>query len=547
MNNTYQRPVICWGNSFYLYISLQKYNNAEWEDFDLSTAKSISVYLICATHNTKIPLDYEILGVDSNSKLKCFVDYRLLHTTSYGVVVEGDDENDMHFRWCMLPKEGMLVISNTSGQKITDDVQTIDLAGRVGWGIQTSGDLSDYYTKEEADALLDEKASLSTLSEVATTGNYNDLSNTPDLSVYAYSYALNEKQDTLVSGTNIKTINNESILGSGNITIEGGGADQVQSDWTESDTSSKSYIKHKPDLSVYAYTYTLSQVATTGNYNDLSNKPDLSVYAYSYALNEKQDTLVSGTNIKTINNESILGSGNITIEGGGSEEGEEVTANALYDLNSRVKDIDYDIIGINQNLSRIPWQLNDIRNEVNQGLNSVSNELNKSNENFSDQLSSAAFVFTEHKEELDLKQEKLVSGTNIKTINNESILGSGNITIEGGGSTQVQANWNESDSSSYAYILNKPDLTVYAYSYDLATVATTGNYNDLSNKPDLTVYAYAYTLSQVATTGNYNDLSNTPDLSYKVSSTTQNLSIEVVSALPATPDNNVIYICTGNS
>lgn len=33
------------------------------------------------------------------------------------------------------------------------------------------------------------------------------------------------KQDTLVSGTNIKTINNESILGSGNITIQGGGGD----------------------------------------------------------------------------------------------------------------------------------------------------------------------------------------------------------------------------------------------------------------------------------------------------------------------------------
>lgn len=30
------------------------------------------------------------------------------------------------------------------------------------------------------------------------------------------------KQDALVSGTNIKTINNNSLLGSGNITIEGG-------------------------------------------------------------------------------------------------------------------------------------------------------------------------------------------------------------------------------------------------------------------------------------------------------------------------------------
>ena len=31
------------------------------------------------------------------------------------------------------------------------------------------------------------------------------------------------KQDTLISGTNIKTINSQTVLGSGNITVEGGG------------------------------------------------------------------------------------------------------------------------------------------------------------------------------------------------------------------------------------------------------------------------------------------------------------------------------------
>jgi hypothetical protein len=36
-------------------------------------------------------------------------------------------------------------------------------------------------------------------------------------------------------------------------------------------------------------------------------------------ISGKQDTLVSGTNIKTINGESILGEGNITIEGGSSD------------------------------------------------------------------------------------------------------------------------------------------------------------------------------------------------------------------------------------
>lgn len=44
------------------------------------------------------------------------------------------------------------------------------------------------------------------------------------------------KQDALVSGTNIKTINNESILGSGNITIEGGGGSSLPDDPTTDGT-----------------------------------------------------------------------------------------------------------------------------------------------------------------------------------------------------------------------------------------------------------------------------------------------------------------------
>lgn len=38
------------------------------------------------------------------------------------------------------------------------------------------------------------------------------------------------------------------------------------------------------------------------------------------------------------------------------------------------------------------------------------------------------------------KQDKLVSGTNIKTINGASILGSGNITISGGGVSEDYVN-----------------------------------------------------------------------------------------------------------
>lgn len=56
---------------------------------------------------------------------------------------------------------------------------------------------------------------------------------------------------------------------------------------------------------------TLAAVATSGSYNDLADKPTIP------DVSNKQDTLVSGTNIKTINGNSLLGSGDIVISGGG--------------------------------------------------------------------------------------------------------------------------------------------------------------------------------------------------------------------------------------
>ena len=94
------------------------------------------------------------------------------------------------------------------------------------------------------------------------------------------------KQDMLVSGVNIKTINGQDLLGEGNITVEGGGG--------------------SADLTGYL---TKDEASTT--------------YASKTDLQGKQEVLVSGTNIKKINGRSLLGSGNIVIEGGagGTESG----------------------------------------------------------------------------------------------------------------------------------------------------------------------------------------------------------------------------------
>ena len=78
---------------------------------------------------------------------------------------------------------------------------------------------------------------------------------------------VNEKQDTLVSGTNIKTVNNETILGSGNITIGGSSAEAVSitllsSGWSNNEqiatvtgvTSSSSVIISPAPTDMDAYT-----------------------------------------------------------------------------------------------------------------------------------------------------------------------------------------------------------------------------------------------------------------------------------------------------
>jgi hypothetical protein len=58
---------------------------------------------------------------------------------------------------------------------------------------------------------------------------------------------------------------------------------------------------------------------------DKANKNDIP------DISGKQDKLVSGTNIKTINGESILGEGNIEIKGGGTSGGGSATKNVLFD------------------------------------------------------------------------------------------------------------------------------------------------------------------------------------------------------------------------
>lgn len=173
------------------------------------------------------------------------------------------------------------------------------------------------------------------------------------------------KQDALVSGTNIKTINGESILGSGNIEIESGGEANVQSDWLENDITSDAYIKNKThnfegltitEAGNYSVTtnnnrvyfagtkrvHTLSigvrtliwsgpPIYVTLNSSGILIVEDSSGYLKSYPLVSISsitplddmfipETIARTSELKTINGESIVGSGNIEISGGVTQD-----------------------------------------------------------------------------------------------------------------------------------------------------------------------------------------------------------------------------------
>ena len=92
--------------------------------------------------------------------------------------------------------------------------------------------------------------------------------------------------------------------------------------------------------------------------------------------------------------------------------------------------------------------------------------------------------------------------------------------IAAGAEVNVQSDWDQTTTTADDYIKNKPSL---------ATVATSGSYNDLTNKPTIpaaqvqsnwtqtTTTAVDYiknkpNLAAVATSGSYNDLSNKPTI-----------------------------------
>lgn len=171
-----------------------------------------------------------------------------------------------------------------------------------------SVDLSDYYTKTEVNSELGKKANTADLSTVANTGNYNDLNNKPT----------------------IPTAVTESTVSGWGFTKNTGNYNKPSSGIPKSDLASAvqtSLGKADTALQEEQYKGTVTGVKMNGTTKNPSNGVvDLGTVITAHQdISGKQDTLVSGTNIKTINGQSLLGEGDITIGGGNGESSSNCT------------------------------------------------------------------------------------------------------------------------------------------------------------------------------------------------------------------------------
>lgn len=123
---------------------------------------------------------------------------------------------------------------------------------------------------------------------------------------YATITTVNGKQATLVSATNIKTVNGSTILGSGDLVVSGGA---VAWDDVTGKPTTTSWLSNSTNKNFV----TDAQSTVIGNTSGTNTGDNATNTQYSGLAASKQDALVSGTNIKTINGTTILGSGNVTI------------------------------------------------------------------------------------------------------------------------------------------------------------------------------------------------------------------------------------------
>lgn len=371
-------------------------------------------------------------------------------------------------------------------------------------------------------------ADVSKLAGIAAGAEVNVQSDWTEADNTADSYIQHKPTEkSLVAGSNI-TITEAAD----SVTIAATVPAQQQANWTEADNTSVQYIQNKPSLAT---------VATSGSYTDLLNTPDLSLKedvankAQSVSVNSQTDYPSSYAVANYVNSSVATNTakflGNFTLTDLSltypATDAQIETALDGYAFSPAPTNNDYVYVEIQDPLT--PGVTDVVKRFKFDGSNwlyeySLNNSSFTAGEiaaidsgvtatkvnNYDTHIADTTIhVTSTDKTTWNGKQDAI---GDLNTIRTGAGLGATAVqpgdlaTVATSGdyddllnkptipAAQVQSDWTEADNTSVSYIQNKPSL---------ATVATSGLYSDLSGTPSL---------ATVATSGDYGDLINKPSI-----------------------------------
>lgn len=350
------------------------------------------------------------------------------------------------------------------------------------------------------------------LSGVALSGSYNDLSDVPAHLVQDADY---------VHTDNNFTDNDKSKLDG----IESGAEVNVQANWTEADSSSDSFIQNKPQNLVQDADY----VHTDNNFTD-SEKSKLGGIEAGAEVNVQSDwTEADSSDDAFIRNKPstkrVYAGQNITI----TEDANGFTISAPNFVQEQAdwNEADSSDPSFIKNKPSIPTATSDLTNDS--GYITLSDVPARVNADWNSNSGASEIL---NKPDLSIYAETANLATVATTGDYSDLVNKPTIPA-----AQVNSDWNS--NSGVSQILNKPNLS---------TVATTGDYDDLVNKPSIPAAQVNAdwnsssgvseilnkpSLAAVATSGDYSDLSNTPSIPTATSDLTNDSGYITLSDVPA--------------
>ena len=383
--------------------------------------------------------------------------------------------------------EGRVSSAEQNITGLQEDVQTLD--SKITNNYVSNSSIStnyylkkDVYNKQETENIV-ENLRIENSNTYEQKGHYDSQISTLNSSVNKLETNIQKKQDKLVSGTNIKTINNESILGNGNIEVKGeehvsltyaewealpydeqmadkvylikdaenvyATPEQVQEVQNSVNTlsgrvetaeteinniknagyatqtwvSSQGYLTEHQSLAGYATENYVNNKISELNIDDYLKIVDLPDYSVKFA---EIDSSISDVSTKVNNSLSLI-----------SDLNTRVTNNSLknVDQDSSIRTINSSVNAIESaNYATQTWVSSqgylDAADKT-ELETVISGKQDAGDYALKSEIPDVTGFAT--KTEVSAKQDTLVSGTNIKTINGNSILGSGNIEIKSGG------------------------------------------------------------------------------------------------------------------